>query len=212
MSMKRVVIFTRVSSVGNRQNTKRQIHDLTRFALGIHGEIVKVFSEHISGAKKNEERPVLQECLEFCEANGIDCLLISELSRLGRSTDEVLATVRRCTNNRLNIYFQKEGLSLFQADGKKNPFLNVFISVLSTCAELERENIQFRLNSGRRRYIEAGGACGRPKGTNKSAEKKQEEYKQVLKLLKNGMSVRKTAKLTDTSASTVARLKKEFQL
>ena len=168
--------------------------------------------KHISGAKKNEERRVLCECLDFCIDNHIDTLLISELSRLGRNVDEVLANVKRCKDNNLNIYFQKENLSIFQPDGTKNPFLNIFISVLGTCAEMERENIKFRLNSGRERYIANGGKLGRKVGSTKSEETKKEEYKKVLKELRNGTSVRKTAKLCDVSVSTVQRLKKEFGL
>lgn len=168
--------------------------------------------KHISGAKKNEERPVLCECLDFCIDNHIDTLLISELSRLGRNVDEVLANVKRCKDNNLNIYFQKENLSIFQPDGTKNPFLNIFISVLGTCAEMERESIKFRLNSGRERYIANGGKLGRKVGSTKSEETKKEEYKKVLKELRNGTSVRKTAKLCDVSVSTVQRLKKEFGL
>ena len=168
--------------------------------------------KHISGAKKNEELPVLCECLDFCIDNHIDTLLISELSSLGRNVDEVLANVKRCKDNNLNIYFQKENLSVFQPDGTKNPFLNIFISVLGTCAEMERENIKFRLNSGRERYIANGGKLGRKVGSTKSEETKKEEYKKVLKELRNGTSVRKTAKLCDVSVSTVQRLKKEFGL
>ena len=168
--------------------------------------------KHISGAKKNEERPVLCECLDFCIDNHIDTLLISELSRLGRTVDEVLANVKRCKDNNLNIYFQKENLSIFQPDGTKNPFLNIFISVLGTCAEMERESIKFRLNSGRERYIANGGKLGRKVGSTKSEETKKEEYKKVLKELRNGTSVRKTAKLCDVSVSTVQRLKKDFGL
>lgn len=168
--------------------------------------------KHISGAKKNEERPVLCECLDFCIDNHIDTLLISELSRLGRNVDEVLANVKRCKDNNLNIYFQKENLSIFQPDGTKNPFLNIFISVLGTCAEMERESIKFRLNSGRERYIANGGKLGRKVGSTKSEETKKEEYKKVLKELRNGTSVRKTAKLCDVSVSTVQRLKKDFGL
>ena len=166
--------------------------------------------KHISGAKKNEERPVLCECLDFCIDNHIDTLLISELSRLGRNVDEVLANVKRCKDNNLNIYFQKENLSIFQPDGTKNPFLNIFISVLGTCAEMERESIKFRLNSGRERYIANGGKLGRKVGSTKSEETKKEEYKKVLKELRNGTSVRKTAKLCDVSVSTVQRLKKDY--
>lgn len=206
------VIYARVSSTNDRQSTDRQVVDLTTYANNNSMKLVNVFEEHVSGAKKNEERPVLCACLDYCIDNSINTLLISELSRLGRNVDEVLANVKRCKENGLNIYFQKENLSIFQPDGTKNPFLNIFISVLGTCAEMERENIKFRLNSGRERYIANGGKLGRKAGSIKSVEEKREEYKKVLKELRSGTSVRKTAKLCDISVSTVQRLKKEFDL
>ena len=174
--------------------------------------VERVFEEHISGATKNEDRAVLCECLKFCVTNKIDTLLISELSRLGRNVDEVLANVKFCKDNHLNIYFQKENLSLFNADGSKNPFLTIFISVLGTCAEMERDNIKFRLNSGLRRYVANGGRVGRKQGSTKSKEKKQEEYAKVIRLLKSGQSVRNTAKLCGVGISTVQRVKKEFAI
>ena len=209
---KNAVIYARVSSVGERQSTERQISDLTVYAEKNDYRIIKFFEEHISGIKRNEERPVLSDCLEFCESNHVDNILVSELSRLGRNVDEVLATVKRCKDSQINIYFQKEGLSLFQPDGSKNPFLNIFISILGTVAEMERENIQFRLDSGRKLYIEKGGKLGRKVGSVKTREKKEEEYKYVIKELRRGTSVRRTAKLCDVSASTVARIKNEFGL
>lgn len=206
------VIYARVSSVSERQNTERQVSDLEKYADNNKMKVVKVFEEHISGAVKNENRPILCECLDYCISNHVGVLLISELSRLGRNVDEVLANVKRCKDNNLNIYFQKENLSIFQADGTKNPFLNIFISVLGTCAELERENIKFRLNSGRAKYVEEGGRLGRKVGSSKSIEKKQEEYKDVIKELKHGTSIRRTAKLCDVSVSTVQRIKSTFSL
>lgn len=203
-------IYARVSSLNDRQSTDRQVIDLQNYADRNSIEVVKTFEEHISGAKKNEERAVLCECLDYCISNKVDTLLISELSRLGRNVDEVLANVKRCKDNGLNIYFQKENLSIFETDGKKNPFLNIFISVLGTCAEMERENIKFRLNSGRAKYIAEGGKLGRKIGSIKSSEKKQDEYKSVLKELRKGTSIRRTAKLCDVSVSTVQRLKAEF--
>jgi len=208
----KAVIYARVSSTNDRQSTDRQVIDLRNYAERNGIEVVKVYEEHISGAKRNEERAILCECLDYCISNQIDTLLISELSRLGRNVDEVLANVKRCKDNNLNIYFQKENLAIFQPDGTKNPFLNIFISVLGTCAEMERENIKFRLNSGRAKYIAEGGRLGRKQGSTKSVEKKQEEYKQVLKELRKGTSIRRTAKLCDVSVSTVQRLKAEFQL
>ncbi len=51
------------------------------------------------------------------------------------------------------------------------------IATLSTCAQLERDNISFRLNSGRKQYVEKGGKLGRPTGSTKSQDKKREEYR-----------------------------------
>lgn len=209
-SMKKAVIYARVSSVGDRQSTFRQVADLTQYATTNGMAVTEIFEEHISGAVKNEERPVLCECLDYCIANGIHTLLISELSRLGRNVDEVLANVKRCKENNLNIYFQRENISIFQADGSKNPFLNIFISVLATCAEMEREAIAFRLNSGLKRYKENGGKVGRKVGSIKTKDKKQEEYAKVLRCLKQGKSIRDTSVLCGVSVSTVFRVKREF--
>ena len=199
------VIYARVSSTG-----ARQVADLTQYAAINGMAVTEIFEEHISGAVKNEERPVLCECLDYCISNKIDTLLISELSRLGRNVDEVLANVKRCKDSQLNIYFQKENISIFQPDGSKNPFLNIFISVLGTCAEMEREAIAYRLNSGLKRYKEAGGKVGRKVGSVKSKEKKQEEYARVLRNLKQGKSIRDTATICGVSISTVFRVKREF--
>lgn len=206
------VIYARVSSVGDRQSTERQVNDLNAFAMQNSLSVLKVFEEHVSGAKKNNERPILSECLDYCFNNHVDLLLLSELSRLGRNVDEVLANVRLCKERHLNIYFQKEGLKIFQDDGTENPFLTIMIAVLGTCAQMERENIQYRLNSGRQQYIAKGGKLGRKEGSVKTQEQKREEYAQVIRELKKGTSVRHTALICKTSVSTVQRVKKQFGL
>lgn len=216
--MMKSVIYARVSSVGDRQSTTRQVEDLTTYSNNNGYELVKTFEEHISGAKKNKDRVVLNECLEFCVSNNIDILLISELSRLGRNVDEVLANVRFCKEHHLNVYLQKENIFIFDKDGKENPFLTIMIAVLGTCAQLERENIKFRLDSGRKQYVDKSlketgkSGLGRKVGYRKSKEQKQQQYKEVLKLLKAGYPIRKVVVLTQVSESTVMRLKKEFAL
>lgn len=204
----KAVIYARVSSTTDRQSTDRQVIDLTDFAAKNNYEVVKVFEEHISGAKKNAERPVLMECLDYAETNSIDVVLCSELSRLGRNCDEVLKNVLHCKDIHLNLFFQKENLTIFNEDGSENPYVNIMIAVLGTAAQLERDNIKFRLNSGRAKYIAEGGVLGRPKGTKKTADQLKEEYPNVVKELKHGTSVRRTAKLCDVSNSTVQRVKK----
>lgn len=84
------------------------------------------------------------------------------------------------------------------------------IATLSTCAQLERDNISFRLNSGRKQYVEKGGKLGRPTGSTKSQDKKREEYREVINLLNKGYAIRDVAKLTGKGISTVQRVKKEF--
>ena len=205
-------IYARVSSTTDRQNTERQVIDLTEYANRSMLNICKVYTEHISGAKKNNERPVLMDCIAFCKENRIGTLLVSELSRLGRNTFEVLATVRDLVNCHINVYFQKEQMNLLDENGKPSLFTPILIATLSTCAEMERENIQYRLNSGRRIYIEKGGTLGRKKGSTKSREKKEEEYRGVLAYLGKGYKIADIAKLTGTSTSTVQRLKREFPI
>lgn len=205
-------IYARVSSTTERQNTERQVIDLTEYANRNGLNLVRVYEEHISGAKKNIDRPVLTECLQYCKDKCIGTLLVSELSRLGRNTFEVLATVRDLVECHINVYFQKEQMNLLDGNGKPSLFTPILIATLSTCAEMERENIQYRLNSGRRVYIEKGGQLGRKKGSVKSKEKKEEEYKDVLTYLNKGYKISDIAKLTATSVSTVQRLKREFQI
>lgn len=210
--MNRAVIYARVSSTGERQSTSRQVADLTNYASLNGIEVVVVYEEHISGAKRNEERAVLTECIDYAIANRVDVVLFSELSRCGRAVWEVLDTIRTLKDNGINAYFQKEGLSLFSADGKENPYLAVMVSVLGVCAQMERENITYRLNSGRAKYIADGGKLGRKVGSVKSKERKQEEYSKVIRSLKAGKSIRDTAAICSVSISTVQRVKKEFQI
>ena len=214
--MKTAVIYARVSSTGDRQSTERQVIDLTDYADKNGITICKTFEEHISGAKRNEERAVLSECIEYAINNSIDVVLFSELSRCGRAVWEVLDTIRTLKDNGINAYFQKEGLSLFQEDNTENVYLAIMISVLSSASQIERENLIFRLKSGRKVYVDKNLAAtgksglGRKVGYRKPIEKKKEEYKEVLKLLRACYPIRKVAKLTDVSESTVKRLKREF--
>ena len=210
--MTTAVIYARVSSVGDRQSTSRQVADLTNYASLNGIEVVEVYEEHISGAKRNEERAVLTECIDYAITNRVDVVLFSELSRCGRAVWEVLDTIRTLKDNGINAYFQKEGLSLFSADGKENPYLAVMVSVLGVCAQMERENITYRLNSGRAKYIADGGRLGRKVGSVKSRERKQEEYSKVIRSLRAGKSIRDTAAICSVSISTVQRVKKEFAI
>ena len=206
----KAVIYARVSSQTDRQDTARQVVDLKRFALSQEMEIVKTFEEHISGAKKIEEREILTQCLEYCKNNSVNYLLISELSRLGRSTLQVLRSLEILHEAKVCVYIQNIGLYSLQPNGEVNPVASIMITILAEMSNIERSNIQYRLNSGRQQYINRGGKLGRRKGSVKTIEQKKEEYKEVISLLKRGYSIRNVARLTGFSIQTVQTVKNQF--
>lgn len=206
----KAVIYARVSSESDRQDTSRQIEDLKRYASQQDMEIVNIYEEHISGAKKNEERVVLTECLEYCRNNSVEYLLLSELSRLGRSTLQVLKSLDILHEANVSVYIQNLGLYTLQKDGKVNPIVSILITILAEMSNIERSNIEYRLNSGRKNYIMNGGKLGRKKGSIKTEEKMKDEYKETIILLKKGYSIRNIAKLQGIGISTVQRIKNQF--
>ena len=212
--MKKAVIYARVSSTieRNRQNTERQVLDLKAYAEFAKLEVVEVFEEYISGGKRNYERPILQDAIDYCIENKIDFCLVNELSRIGRSTFEVLETVKTLIDHKINLYMQKEQLTLLDDNGKPSMFAPIMLATLATCAQIERDNIQFRLSSGYKNYKANGGKVGRKKGSIKTNEQKKEEYKEIIQLLKKGYSVRNVAKIANRGISTVQRIKTDFCL
>ena len=105
---------------------------------------------------------------------------------------------------------REETFMHLEKEDKPSLLASVMIAILSTCAQLERDNISFRLNSERKQYVEKGGKLGRPTGSTKSQDKKREEYREVINLLNKGYAIRDVAKLTGKGISTVQRVKKEF--
>ena len=112
----------------------------------------------------------------------------------------------------INLYIQKEQLTLLDEEGHPSLFAPIMTATLSTCAQLERNNISFRLQSGRKRYIEKGGKLGRKVGSVKTTEQTKDEYRKVISLLHKGYSIRDVAKLFGKGISTVQRVKSRLNL
>ena len=102
--MKKVVLFCRVSSNNDRQSYDRQINDLTQLASSNNYIVEAVFAENISGAKKNTERKELMNMIDYVNTNQIDKVLVTELSRLGRDTLQVLQTIEILNQNKISLY------------------------------------------------------------------------------------------------------------
>ena len=211
----KAIIYARVSSTTDRQSTERQVADLSKYASANGIEVVKVFEEHISGATRNEKRAVLNSAIDFAISEKIDIVLLSELSRLGRSVYELQEIVKKLVDNSINCFFQKEGFSILNADGSQNIITPILISVLGVCSQLERENIAYRLASGRQNAINRGIKMGRKEGSTKSVEAKEKQYSEIIRRLRKGDKMTDIAawakgKGIKCSLSTIKRLKREF--
>lgn len=207
--MSRVVIYARVSSIGERQDTERQVTDLQRYAAASEMEVVKVYQEKASGAKV--DRPELASCMEFLKGGGAQQLLVSELSRLGRSLRQVLEVVEDLTAAGVNIYFQDHRMNTLKEDGTPDPITKMLISMLGSFAEMEREQIAYRLNSGRQRAIEKGVKMGRKEGFRLSDEDILTKYPGVARKLRKGLSIREVAGACGVSVATVQKVKKALK-
>ncbi len=140
-------------------------------------------------------------------------IICSELSRLGRSVWDLNESVKRAIDNNINIIFLKEGFSLFDQDGEKSILCPILIATLGTCAEVERQNIYYRLNSGRELAKAKGVKMGRPVGSkNKHThdDELREQYKNAIALLRKGYSIMAVARLEGVSPTTIQKLKNKF--
>lgn len=208
----KIVFYVRVSSEGERQNNERQINSLTQYATSNNFNIKKIFEEKMSGAKGN--RPVLNECIDYCIEHKISTLAVNSIDRIGRNTLNVLSTLEKLHENKINVYIQQLGLNTLNEDKTINPCAAILTTVMAQMATIEKENIKYRLNSGRANYIQKNGyeGLGRKKGSVKPISKKKEEYAEAISLLKKGYSVRNVAKITNRGVATIQRIKTEFNI
>ena len=205
----KAIIYARVSSIGDRQNTARQVADLKKYAAASGLEVVKIFEEKASGAK--DDRGVLADCLAFLHAGGANTLLLSELSRLGRNVRKILDVTDDLTKAGICIHILDLNVDTLLPDGKENPMAKMLLTVLGLGAEIERKNIVSRLNSGRKLAIERGVQLGRPVGSGMTDADLLQKYPTVVKRLKKGLSVRDTADACNVSTFTVQKVKKTMK-
>ena len=168
-------------------------------------EVVAVYEEKASGAKRDREQ--LAACREFLMKGGAQHLLVTELSRLGRSLKQVLEVVDELTATGVNIYFQAQGLNTI-VDGKPDATVKAMVSMFGAFAELERSTIVDRLQSGRRVALEQGRFTpGRPEGSGMTKEELLAKYPKAVKRLQAGRTIREVAGECELSTKTVQKIR-----
>ena len=207
--MDKVVLLVRVST--DKQEYQRQINELTEYCNKVDWEIVKVFSNKISGVTKIEDREEIQSLIQYVKENKIDRVVCLEISRVGRNTLEALKIIQFLNENRVSLYVKNYNLETLDNNGNVNPITSLICTILLEISQMERLTIKERMESGRKQYIERcrkdGIKMGRPSTYRKSVEVYKEQYQKEISLLKKGYSLSNISKITGRSINTIKKVK-----
>lgn len=201
----KVVIYARVST--KLQEYDRQLSELREYAQRMDFEVVKEFSEKVSGAKSIAERQALTELLDFVEVNKIDKVLIYECSRLSRRAVDFLTVIENLTARKISVYIHQNGLETLLPNGQPNPIAQLVLGILAQFNSMERSLIRSRMESGYNHHRANGGSVGRKIGYRKSDEQMKQQYQEEIKLLRKGLSLMNIYKITGTSINTLRKIK-----
>ncbi len=203
--MYNVVIFSRVST--KIQDYQRQVNDLSAIANQRGWTVVEIFSEKVSGATANSQREALQSMLTYLAENKVDKVLVTELSRLGRDTFQVLEVINALNDAGVSLFIENYNIETLTSDGKINAMSQFLITILAEVAKMERRSIRERMESGYENHVRNGGRVGRTPGYSKSDTRISEQYAEELRLLRKGISLRNVSKLTGTAVNTLRKCK-----
>lgn len=204
MERVKAIIYARVSTIG--QDYDRQLNELKQYADRMGYDVVKTFSEKISGARKVEERQAMTELLNYIEVNNVDKVLIYECSRLSRRAVDFLSIIEIFNEKKISLYIHQNGLETLLPNGEINPIATLVLGILAQFNSMERSLIRSRMESGYNNFRNNGGIVGRKTGYRKTSEQMKEEYAEEIRLLKKGYSLRNISKITHTSVNTLRKL------
>ena len=204
----KVVIYARVST--STQDYTRQITELRNYAWKQNYQIVKEFSEKISGGKKIEERAAIKELLDFVKSNKVEKVLVYECSRLSRRQLDFLSIIEQLTEAGVSLYILQNGLETLLPDGKPNPIANLCFGIIAEFNNLEKNLIRARMASGYEHHRASGGKVGRKEGFRKSEEDYRMNYEREISLLAKGNTLKDVRAITGTSINTLRKLREKF--
>ena len=193
------VYYLRVSTI--EQNTARQMEEIP--------EDCKVFEDKISGSIPFAERTEGRNIVNLIKQRQINTIYVHSIDRLGRNSLDILQTIQFFNEYEVNLISKKEGLQTF-IDGKPNAIASLMIGILSTLSEFELSRIKERQREGISSAKERGAYASN--GGTKRAESfdefmNKESSKKILKYLKQGLSVRSCAKMSECSISLVMKVR-----
>ena len=181
--MGKTIAYLRAST--DKQDLNNQKLEIYEFAKKHNLEVDEFIQMTISSRRTTKERRI-DEMLSTL--NDADILIITELSRLGRSTAEVIGLINELINKQVRVIAIKQSLDIKQHDMTSK----VMITLFSLFSELERDLISLRTREALANKRMQGIKLGKPKGTVQKSkfDKDAEKIKELLIL---GLSVRKIA-------------------
>ncbi len=188
--------YNRISTAN--QNLERQI------AKQNPDEIL--FNDVVSGSVAFEEREKGKELIMQIEAGAINFVSVSSIDRLGRSLHNIINTLEYFNNKGVVLRVDNLGLESIVL-GKVNPTFNLIISVMANVAQMERETILERQREGIAIAKANGVYNGRVKGSTESDSEVLAKYRDVVKFLKMGKSLRDVKSRCNVSLGTVQKVK-----
>ena len=192
----RVAIYCRVSTAD--QSCARQARDLRAFAKRANYDVIGVFKETGSGAKL--DRTERKKIMALGQRREIDAVVVTELSRWGRSTIDLLNTLRDLENWKVSVVaISGMTFDLSTSHGR------MMATFLSGIAEFERDLISERVKSGLAAAKARGKKLGRKKGFRPKSDKLSPK---VLHLIEQGKSYRWIARDLGISKNTVSEIVK----
>ncbi len=171
--MSRTIAYLRVST--DSQDLNNQKLEILEHADRNKYSITEWMEIKISSRKSTKER-LIDQLLEKLITG--DCLVVAELSRLGRSISEIITIVDTLIKKQVKVIIIKQGMTI---NGKNDMSTKVMITMFSLFAEIERDLISERTKNGLARARAEGKAIGRPTGNGKSRlDGKSDEIKDML--------------------------------
>lgn len=201
-----VAILVRVST--NRQETDRQVSELSDYAAKKGFEVVEVCKETVSGKAEECDREGLQRALHLAESGAVKKVLVHEVSRLARRSSVAHRFVEALEDVGVSLYWHQQSIETLLENGKRNPAAAIMFALLAEMARSERETLIERINSGLSEARRKGKTLGRPKGSVMLPRERVIKHKDIARLLNQGVhSLRQIAKITNKSKLTVQRVK-----
>ena len=205
-----VAILVRVSTA--KQETDRQVSELRTYAATKGYEIAEVCEETVSGRADESERNGLKRAEELASSGKIKKVLVHEISRLARKNSIAHKFVETLEEHGVSLYWHAQGIETLLPNGKRNPAAGIMLALLAEMARSEVELLRERINSGLAEARRKGVKLGRPRGSTLNREVFLQNHRDIVRQLKEGQSVRHTAKITGKGVSTVQRVKRVVAL